>query len=683
MGNSQLPKIEYCRYISEPQKEGETGILRNPETEKGLHEVMHLGCKTMWDAFEINLKNGRGKNEFLGYRKRISKDELEKKYTWYTYDEANEIMLNFSRGLNVLNLCPEQTFEGEGTYRFLGIYSRNKPEWVFTYLGAIRDSITIVTIYDTLGDLALEHTFEETQLTTVVCEIKSLKKMILLGQQKKTFQIKNIVVIEKQYDEESCKKLEELGFNIISFETVVNEGKEKGQNIELKLPDPEGISAINYTSGTSGRPKGAKIAHKSVILNTDVWEMFGIYPPGVPGDTYLSFLPMAHSMENMIMGVVLSRGFRYGIYNGDVQKLMEDFQILQPDGICAVPKIFQKIYDAINSKLDTLPAYKRNIFNMAVKTKMKNYEETGKLTHVLYDKLVFSEVRRNLGGKLRFMLVGSAPVDGYLLNYLKCVLNCQIMEGYGQTEDAAGVLLTRVYDPVTGHVGGPGYSLELKLIDVPELSYTTKDINKETGKLQPRGELLVRGPILFRGYFRDPERTKEALDEDGWLHSGDVFTLLPEHGNALKIIDRAKNIFKLQQGEYIAPEKIENIYSGCKYVFQMFIYGDSLQSYLIAILVPDRVPVIEFLKNKGIKDVDEKNYKNYFDDQDLIKDIVKTLDTFGRANGLKGFELPKKVYLSKETFSVDNNVMTPTMKIRRHFAKDKFLEQINNLYNSQ
>ena len=159
MGNTQLPKIEYCRYISEPQKEGETGILRNPETEKGLHEVMHLGCKTMWDAFEINLKNGRGKNEFLGYRKRISKDELEKKYTWYTYDEANEIMLNFSRGLNVLNLCPEQTFEGEGTYRFLGIYSRNKPEWVFSYLGAIRDSITIVTIYDTLGDLALEHTY--------------------------------------------------------------------------------------------------------------------------------------------------------------------------------------------------------------------------------------------------------------------------------------------------------------------------------------------------------------------------------------------------------------------------------------------------------------------------------------------------------------------------------------------
>ena len=678
MGNTLIKDIQYGEFCGE-KKEGETQVVRHPTTAKGeLRQTMHLGLKTMWETFEHNLKVGRAKKHFVGYRKKINKNELEKKYTWITYEEANKNILNFSRGLNVLNLCPKIDIENEDSFRLLGIYSKNRPEWLLSYFAAARDSITIVTVYDTLGDVALEYIFNQTKLTTLVIEAKVLKKIINLTKDRKPEQIKNLIVLDKNEDEPSCEELKKLDFNIYTWEEVAKEGEEKGKDIELHLPGPDSIMTINYTSGTTGNPKGAKVSHNSVILNTDVIEMLGLFLKE-ESDIYLSFLPLAHIMETLIMAVLVSRGIPIGFYNGDAKKLMEDAQILHPTAMCGVPRIFQRVYEGINDQLKKYPAILRKIFYKAMELKMKDLKEKGILTNILWDNIAFKKVREFLGGRMRFMLIGSAPMDGYVLNFLRCALSCEIVEGYGQTEDAAGILLTKTYDPVTGHLGGPGYSTELKLVDVPDLDYKSTDVDPETGKWRPRGELCVRGPILFKGYLNLPDKTKEALDEDGWLHSGDVATIIPEHGNAFRIIDRVKNMFKLQQGEYIAPEKIENKLSDCKYIEQLFIYGDSLQSYLVGVLYPKQKDVIEFLQKKGINATKE-NYKDYFEDPDLIKDILTEIERFSRSNDIKGFEIVKKVYLTKEPFSVENELLTTTLKIRRHIAKKRFMKEIQKMY---
>ena len=678
MGNTLIKDIQYGEFCGE-KKEGETQVVRHPTTAKGeLRQTMHLGLKTMWETFEHNLKVGRAKKHFVGYRKKINKNELEKKYTWITYEEANKNILNFSRGLNVLNLCPKIDIENEDSFRLLGIYSKNRPEWLLSYFAAARDSITIVTVYDTLGDVALEYIFNQTKLTTLVIEAKVLKKIINLAKDGKSGQIKNLIVLDKNEDEPSCEELKKLDFNIYTWEEVAKEGEEKGKDIELHLPGPDSIMTINYTSGTTGNPKGAKVSHNSVILNTDVIEMLGLFLKE-ESDIYLSFLPLAHIMETLIMAVLVSRGIPIGFYNGDAKKLMEDAQILHPTAMCGVPRIFQRVYEGINDQLKKYPALLRKIFYKAMELKMKDLKEKGILTNILWDNIAFKKVREFLGGRMRFMLIGSAPMDGYVLNFLRCALSCEIVEGYGQTEDAAGILLTKTYDPVTGHLGGPGYSTELKLVDVPDLDYKSTDVDPETGKWRPRGELCVRGPILFKGYLNLPDKTKEALDEDGWLHSGDVATIIPEHGNAFRIIDRVKNMFKLQQGEYIAPEKIENKLSDCKYIEQLFIYGDSLQSYLVGVLYPKQKDVIDFLQKKGINATKE-NYKDYFEDPDLIKDILTEIERFSRSNDIKGFEIVKKVYLTKEPFSVENELLTTTLKIRRHIAKKHFMKEIQKMY---
>ena len=214
----------------------------------------------------------------------------------------------------------------------------------------------------------------------------------------------------------------------------------------------------------------------------------------------------------------------------------------------------------------------------AISSKLYYLENYGTYNYGFYDRIVCSKFKAILGGNVRIMATGSAPIGVDVLNFLKVCFCCPILEGYGQTESTAASTVTLPEDAVAGHVGGPLPCVKIRLRDIPEMGYTSKDLP------YPRGEICFQGPSVFKGYFMNDEKNREAM-QDGWLMSGDVGIVLPN--GSIKIIDRAKNIFKLAQGEYIAPEKLENVYVQSPYVQMLHVHGDSLQSCLVAIVIPD------------------------------------------------------------------------------------------------
>ena len=307
-------------------------------------------------------------------------------------------------------------------------------------------------------------------------------------------------------------------------------------------------------------------------------------------DCYLSYLPLAHVLEHFVVHILMFRGARIGFYRGDTLKLMNDVQDLHPTLFVGVPRIFNRIYDKVNATIREKGGLSATLFNYALSSK-KWYLRSGQTHHWFWDRVVFKNLREKLGGRVSLIISGSAPISNDALDFLRCSFSANVLEGYGQTETTGACALTGLADTEAGTVGAPYPSCMIKLVDVPDLGYTTQD------KPYPRGEVCIKGYNVFKEYYKQPEKTAETLDSDGWCHSGDI-GMIDDQGR-IKIIDRKKNLFKLAQGEYIAPERIENIYMDNHVVAQAFVYGDSLQSMLVGVISPDEESLREFVKDSG------------------------------------------------------------------------------------
>nr|WDS49683.1 cyl-CoA synthetase long chain family member 1 transcript variant 1 [Sus scrofa] len=325
---------------------------------------------------------------------------------------------------------------------------------------------------------------------------------------------------------------------------------------------------------------------------------------------------------------------------------------------------FVKVTEIFGQANTTL---KRWLLDFASKRKEAELRSGIIRNNSLWDKLIFHKIQSSLGGKVRLMVTGAAPVSATVLTFLRAALGCQFYEGYGQTECTAGCSLTVPGDWTAGHVGAPMPCSLIKLVDVEEMNYLAA---------KGEGEVCVKGPNVFQGYLKDPAKTAEALDKDGWLHTGDIGKWLPN--GTLKIIDRKKHIFKLAQGEYIAPEKIENIYLRSEPVAQVFVHGESLQAFLIAIVVPDVETLGHWAQKRGFVGSFEELCRN----KDVKKAILEDMLRLGRDAGLKSFEQVRGISLHPELFSIDNGLLTPTMKAKRPELRNYFRSQIDELYST-
>jgi len=360
-------------------------------------------------------------------------------------------------------------------------------------------------------------------------------------------------------------------------------------------------------------------------------------------------------------------GMKCGYYGGDPLKMLQfDLPILKPTFFPSVPRIYNRLYSKINATFAEAKGIKGSLIKSAVAAKMAGLKSSGKVTHCLWDKIVFKKTKALLGGNVRYMLTGSAPISQEVLEFMKICFCVPMFEGYGMTETCAGSVLTVADDPLSGHVGGPVANVKIRLRDIPEMGYLhTND--------PPQGEVCFWGPSIMTGYFKNPEKTAESCI-NGWLHSGDVGQVNPN--GSIKIIDRAKNIFKLSQGEYLAPEKLENVYVQSSYIGQAWIYGDSLRDFalLFAVVDPDKAKA--FAEENGLTFNDD-----LMSNEKLKSAVMEDVIKLANENKFNSLEKPKQIMLVKDPWTIEEDMLTPTMKLKRNIAKKKYLEDIERMYN--
>jgi len=448
-------------------------------------------------------------------------------------------------------------------------------------------------------------------------------------------------------------------------------------------PAPTDVATFCYTSGTTGDPKGALITHQNFISDSAAAQRIGVAITAA--DSCLSFLPLPHIFERNLQVLFYVCGGAVGFYQGDPLKIMEDFVALRPTFSAIVPRLLNRLHDKILAGVAAAGGAKQALFERALAAKTAGLR-AGTTRHALWDALVFGKLRASLGwDRLRVLITGSAPVAPYVLDLARCILaGADLLEGYGQTETTAAATVTRPGDLTAGHVGAPVPCCELRLVDVPDMGYLHTDTwhggdpVKGGGGGEPcrgRGEICFRGPNVFAGYYKMPEKTAEAIDAGGWLHSGDIGLWTPE--GKLKIIDRKKNLFKLAQGEYVAPERVENALLRAPLAAQAFVHGDSLESFLVAVVVPDPEEAEAWAKANG---KDGASLEALCSDPQFLAAIKAESDRVGAEAGLAGYERPRTLHVDPTPFSVEEGLLTPTLKLRRDKAKQKYAEILKNLY---
>ncbi|XP_062250103.1 long-chain-fatty-acid--CoA ligase 1-like isoform X1 [Platichthys flesus] len=604
--------------------------------------------RTMYEFF---LRGARVSNNgaCLGSRK------PKQPYEWISYGEVKERAENL--GSAFVHKGHSKT-----TDPHIGIFSQNRPEWTITELACYTYSLVSVPLYDTLGREAIAYIMDKASIYTIVCDVVEKVNLVLDCAKNRKHTVKTIVLMETP-SPDLVSRGRQAGIHILSLQEMEAIGK--ANHHQPVPPQPDDMAVICFTSGTTGDPKGAMLTHRNIVSNCSSFiKLTESWYPFSSSDVHISFLPLAHMFERVSQGVMLVHGARIGFFQGDIRRLTDDLNTLKPTVFPAVPRVLNRMYDKIFGKANT--TLERWLLGFAYRRKEAELKQGIVRRDSIWDRLIFRKVQDSLGGRVRLMFTGAAPISPVVLTFLRAAIGCQFYEGYGQTECTAGCTMNIPGDWSAGHVGAPLPCNSIKLVDVPEMNYLA--VNGE-------GEVCVKGTNVFKGYLKDPVKTAETIDADGWVHTGDVGKWLPN--GTLKIVDRKKHIFKLAQGEYIAPEKIETIYLRSDAVAQVFVHGDSLQACLVAVVVPDH----DFLSGWTKKTLGlEGNYQDLCGRADVKAAILEDMVRLGKEGGLKSFEQVRATYIHTELFSIENGLLTPTMKAKRNELRQHFRPQIEELY---
>ena len=522
--------------------------------------------------------------------------------------------------------------------------SNNRPEWNFADMGMGQIGVVHVPVYPNISDSDHRYVLEHSDARMVIVSSKEYyDKIAPLAKQ--------LPAIEKIFTYDDVK-------GVPNWMEIVELGRKNRSKYDLEKIksgiDKDDLLSIIYTSGTTGRPKGVMLSHYNFMSNVTATQ------PIIPvyhGDTFLSFLPMCHVFERMVNYLVQSKGLAV-YYVESIDTIGENLQEVHPNGFATVPRVLEKLYDKIQLKGKDLKGIKRTLFDWAVNLGLR-YELNRangawyELQLKIANKLVFSKWREALGGNIKVIVSGGAALQPRLARIFNAA-RIPLTEGYGLTETSPVIAVNHPEYPLLqfGSVGPVLDNVEVKIAD--------------------DGEILMRGPNLMKGYYKDPERTKEAIDDEGWFHTGDIGEL--GEYNILKITDRKKEIFKLTTGKYVAPQLVENRFKESPLIEQILVVGEG-EKFAAAIISP----AFEYLHGWCFK-----NKIKFRDNTDLIrnpkvleryqKEVDKINKTLGRHQQIKKFELTCREW------TPETGELSPTLKLKRNYLKKLYKIKLDHIY---
>jgi len=511
------------------------------------------------------------------------------------------------------------------------LVSENRPEWFISELAIMLAGGIIVPAYTTYTEEDYKYLIEDCEPTLVIASNKEMLNKLKKTINEKNF-IKTIITldeIEKAHHELNLDSKDKY----LDFQSIINNDlteEDEMQTTNLKRSSP---ACIIYTSGTGGNPKGVILSHGG-ILNNLVGACKIMEPLIDSRPIFLTWLPLSHSYEHCVQFAQIAVGAKV-FYAEKIEKLLDNISEAKPTIMTAVPRFYQNLYNKININMKKQTGFKAKLIDTTIrlgkkkllKEKMTFFE---KLQNSLVDVLVRKKIKKQFGGNLKAFISGGGALDKEIGEFLNSI-GLPTLQGYGLTETSPVVSCNPIHKIKVETVGPPFKGNKVKIAE--------------------DGEILVKGENVMLGYWNKKEETAKVII-DGWLHTGDIGEINSEDGY-LKITDRKKDIIVSAGGDNVSPAKIENMINNANEIDQCMVYGDN-KNYLVALVVPNK----EFLKEK-----------------ETINNIIENIN-----KKLTKIEKIKKIQLIDENFSIENGLLTPTMKVKRKKVTEKYKKQLENLY---
>ncbi len=520
------------------------------------------------------------------------------------------------------------------------IISNNRPEWNFVDFGVQQAGAILVPVFPTISQHDLGFILKHSESKMVFLSTGDIHKKIT------------------DFDPKCIYGFSDVE-GTVSFSAFLEEGKKHYAEHKNTIEKIKGtiqtgdLISILYTSGTTGTPKGVMISHSNLLSNIMACETF------VPfSSTWrnLSFLPLNHIYERMFNTLMLYLGISI-YYAQGLETIADNAKEIKPDMFVTVPRLLERMFEKIQSKGNQQKGFKKKVFDWALDLSLR-YEPDGangviyELKRKIADKLVYSKWRDALGGKIKYVASGGAALQSRLARAFSCA-GILTLQGYGLTETSPVIAVGRE---------GKGNN---------KFGYVGKVIQDVTVKIAEDGEILVKGPNVMLGYYKNPEATAEVMDSEGWFHTGDIGQF---DDKFLKITDRKKEIFKTSAGKYIAPLMLENKLKECRFVEQCMVIGEG-QKFASALIVPSFEYIKEWSKEKGIP---------YTSNDEMIRhpEVKKEVNAFIRElnKTLAPYEQIKRPEILSGTWSIDGGEMTPKMSLKRKVILEKNKEAVERIF---